>query len=67
MTTIGAHCFGNTTDMANRHVYLPLYREADLTHIQALQEALTVTIDSKKYAPTIHYDGNLWSNYDAVK
>ena len=62
-TNSGDICFGNTVDVANRHVYLPLYREADLTHIQALQDALTVTIGGKKYAPTIHYDGKLWSNY----
>lgn len=62
-TNSGDICFGNTVDVANRHVYLPLYREADLTHIQALQDALTVTIDGKNYAPTIHYDGKLWSDY----
>lgn len=65
-TDDGAICFGNTTDVANRHVYLPLYREADKSYIQALQDALTVTISDKKYAPTIHYDGNQWSNFDEV-
>lgn len=62
----GDICFGNKTDVANRHVYLPLYRDEDLTHIRALQNALTVMIDGKKYAPAIHYDGNKWSNQDAV-